>query len=1050
MCNKLLVFLVFVSFVGFQTIKAQDSTVSGTITDEKVGRPIPGVNVIVKGTSIGVLSDFEGNYSVNLPKPDAILVFSSLGFATKEIPVNGQTRIDVSLSESEEQLDEVIVTALNIRKEQKTLGYSVTQLEGESISEVKSTNAINALQGKIAGVNITQPSTGAAGTSRVIIRGASSLAGRNQPLYVVDGVTIDNTQLGAASEWGGSDLGDGISSINPDDVASVSVLKGGAAGALYGSRASNGVIIITTKNGKNQKGLGVEYSNQINFDQIDTSFRDFQKEYGQGTQGVAPTTQDAALDAAFTSWGARLGSIPSSVQFDGVSRPYVNVGDNLKRFYRTGSSLINTVALSKSGEGYNYRFGISNLDNLDVVPNSEINRKTFSLNSSSTVANKLTLDVSARYIIEKVTNRPRVSDAPGNANFGTALLPANVNVTDLGADTGGARESDGFERRISRSPFLTNPYWASSRFRTFDRRNRIISAATVNYEIFDWLDISARAGIDHNTTRTTIITGYGTAFQIQADGTGGGDILEREVNLTQVDADLLLNINKDITDKFKIDATFGANKNTQRSDRLDLRGSNFIVPFLEIIGNVRNPGASERRLEEIALSGIYGSIGLSYNDYLFLTVTGRNDWFSTLSAVGKDSPNNEFYPSINGSFVFSDAFEMPSWFTFGKVRAGYSEVAGGAPNPYSLNLPFQIFGQGHQGQPLGQIATGAVPNSAITPFSKEEIEVGFDMRFFNSRLGIDFAYYTNTTKRDIVNVNISNTSGFSNVLSNIGELENKGIELLISATPFQNDNFKWNTSVNIGYNESEVIATDEDNGNLTIGNVRTFAANVSQVVGQPFGVILGTSYLRNNTGQLVYDADGLPVIDPERRVLGEGVPPLTLGFSNTVSYKNFTLNFLIDGKFGGKVYAGTNATAISTGLHKKTLVGREGNFTVTGVTNVTDANPSGDPFTFTHDPTTIQGYYGRISGIAEEVVEDADFIKLRQFSLGYTFPSDILGRTFINSASVSLIGRNLFFISKKADNIDPEAGFNAGNAQGLEYFGLPPIRSYGLSVNVKF
>ncbi|TSE07312.1 SusC/RagA family TonB-linked outer membrane protein [Aquimarina algiphila] len=1040
MYNKLLVFLVFVSFVGFQTILAQDSTVSGTISDEKGGTPIPGVNVIVKGTSVGVLSDFDGNYSIKLPKSDAILVFSSLGFETKEIAVNGQTTINVSLSVGTEQLDEVVVTALGIERNRKTLGYSVTQLQGEAISEVKTPNALNALQGKVAGVNITPPSTGAAGSSRVVIRGASSLSGANQPLYVVDGVTIDNTQLGAASEWGGADFGDGISSINPDDIESVSVLKGGAAGALYGSRASGGVIIITTKNGRKQKGLGVEYSSQITFEKINPNIRDFQETYGQGSQGVAPTTADEALAAAFSSWGPRLGSVPNSVQFDGVSRPYTNAGDNLKKFYDTGSTFINTIALSNSNDKINYRFAATNFDNKDVLPNSELDRKSFSLNLGSNASEKLSIDLSARYIVEKVTNRPRVSDAPGNSNFSVGLLPANVNVESLAPGFNDA----GLEQRISSNPFVQNPYWASERFRTFDRRNRILSSATVKYKIFDWLDITARAGIDHATTRTTQIEGFGTAF------TPLGSIEERENNITQVDADLILGINKNITEDISVKAFFGANKNTQRSDFLRLRGERFVIPFLEIIGNVEN-SSQERTLTETALSGVYGSVEVGYKDYAYLTVTGRNDWFSTLSAVGKTTPNNDFYPSLSGSFVFSNAFELPDWVTLGRIRAGYSEVAGGAETPYLLSLYYRIFGQGHLGQPLGEIAPalaplpgGTVPNSLVTPFSKKEIEFGLDLSFLNSRLGLDFAYYNNRTEKDILPVDISNTSGFSNVLSNIGELENKGIELLLRGRPIQSTNFSWDVSYNLGFNESEIIATDDQENILTVGNVRTFRANISQIVGEPFGVIYGTAYLRNDAGQIVYDADGLPAENPDRQILGEGVPPWTMGLTNTFSYKNINLSFLIDAKFGGQVYAGTNAIALSSGLDKRTLEGREGGLTVTGV------DEAGNPFTFTHDNTTLQAYYGRISGIAEEVVEDADFIKLRQLSLGYTFPSKLLDKTFLTGANISLVGRNLFFIKRDSENIDPEAGFNGGNAQGLEYFGLPSIASYGLTVNLKF
>ncbi|MGB3775730.1 MAG: SusC/RagA family TonB-linked outer membrane protein [Leeuwenhoekiella sp.] len=1039
---KILLLISLGMFLFHQQVMAQTNEVSGTVTEADSGVPLPGVTVLEKGTNNGTTTDFDGNYSITVPS-NATLVFSYVGYSSIDADVNGQNSISAQLYVNEESLDEVVVTALGISRERKSLGYAVTELDGEDVSEVKTTNALNALQGKIAGVNITPPSTGAGGTSRVVIRGASSLTGNNNPLYVVDGVTIDNTQLGAAGPYGGADFGDGISSINPDDIASISVLKGGAAAALYGSRASGGVIIITTKSGgKGEAGLGVEYSSQVTFEDVNTSILDFQKQYGQGSQGIAPVNQTDALDNAFSSWGPRYNSVDSSVQFDGVERPYAYAGNNVSKFYQTGTTIINTVALTKSGEDFNFRFAATNLDNEDIVPNAELNRKSFSIKLNSKMADKLTLDLSARYVIEKVDNRPRVSDAPGNANYTVGLFPGNIDVTDASPGS----NAEGTEERISSSVFVQNPYWVANRFSTFDRKNRLLSSATVKYDFTDWLNLTGRAGIDHSAIRTTVIEPFGTAY------TPLGSIEERELNLTQVDADLILGFNKDVSEKLSINAFVGANKNTQRSDALLLRGERFVIPFLEILSNVENSSQS-RTLNETALSSLYGSFEISYDNWIYLTATGRNDWFSTLSGANKSSSNNEFYPSLSGSLVLSELFDLPQWFSLGRLRAGYSEIAGGAPSPYQLVLPYQIFGQGHLGNPLGQIAAGSVPNPLLTPFSKEETEIGVDLSLFGNRLSLDLAYYTNTTKRDIVPVDISNTSGYGNTLLNLGQLDNQGVEILLSGSPIRNENFRWDVNYNMTFNESEVIATDEAGNNIAVGDVRTFDANISQVVGQPFGVIFGTAYQRNPQGQIVYDASGYPQVAAERQVLGQGVPPWSMGLTNTFNYKGFNLSFLIDAKFGGQVYAGTNREGYSTGLHKETLNGRENGLTVTGVTNVTDENPNGDPFTFTHDDTTLQTYYGSQSGvarIAEEFIEDSDFIKLRQVSIGYNFPTSLLDNSFINSAQLSLVGRNLFFLQRSSDNIDPEAGFNAGNAQGLEYFGLPATRTYGLSLNVRF
>jgi TonB-linked SusC/RagA family outer membrane protein len=481
MTQKVLKLLFLICIFSFQSFYAQ-TTVSGKITDALDGQPLPGVNVIVKGTSHGVSSDFDGNYSIELDDSNVVLVFSFIGYSDKEISVNGRSVINVKMEQSAESLDEVVVTALGIKKETKALGYSLTELKGDEMSKIPETNAINALQGKVAGVNITQNATGAAGSSRVVIRGASSLTGNNQPLYVVDGIPISNENNGSAGMWGGSDGGDGISSINSQDIASISVLKGGAASALYGSRASNGVIIVTTKSGKGQEGFGVEFNTSYTFDKVDTSLQDFQTSYGQGRRGAKPSSQEEAFDIGLSSWGPKLDGT-DVVQWDGEMRPYSYVGSNVDRFYRTGSTFINTLALSNSKENLTYRFSATDLSNDDVMPNSGLNRKTFSVSVTSKMAEKLTSTVNAQYIIENVNNRPRLSDAPGNANYTVAMLSPNVDVRTMEPGT----NPDGSERRYSSNVYSQNPYFAAYNFRNEDTKNRIIANTTLKYDITDWL-----------------------------------------------------------------------------------------------------------------------------------------------------------------------------------------------------------------------------------------------------------------------------------------------------------------------------------------------------------------------------------------------------------------------------------------------------------------------------------------------------------------------------------------------------------------------------------
>ncbi len=1034
MNKKILSFLTLVSLLFFQGVVAQNSTVSGTVSDDS-GSPLPGVNVVEKGTSNGTSTDFDGNYTISVGN-NATLVFSSLGYERKEVAVNGQSTVNTSLAEDASELDEVVVTALGIKKETKALGYSLTEVGGEEIATVKTPNAINSLQGKIAGVNISQNATGAAGSSRVIIRGSSSLSGENQPLYVVDGIPISNGNNGSASLWGGSDGGDGISSINPDDIESISVLKGGAASALYGSRAAGGVVIITTKSGKGQEGFGVEFGSQVTFDRVDTSLRDYQTEYGQGLLGAKPANTAGALEAGFNSWGPRFdgSSVP---QWDGVSRPYSYTGNNEDRFYRTGTTFINTVALTSAKENLSYRMSVSDLTNEDVLPNAGFNRKSFSLNTTAVLADKLTSTVNAKYIIEKVQNRPRLSDSPGNANFSVGLLPGNLNESDFLPAT----DENGQERQFTDNVFVTNPYFSAFNFRRQDRRNRIIASTTLRYDFTDWLSLTGRMGIDNDVIRRTEVTPFGTGFQPL------GSLTESERRTNQVDADIILAAERDITDKFAISALVGANSNHLRSENLFLGGGDFIVPGLEDIGNTVTQNR-RREFSERKIGSVYGSLELSYDRWAYITFTGRNDWFSTLSFPGKTTPNDDFYPSVNASLVLSDAFEMPSFISFLKLRGGYSEVAGGAQDPYTLGLTYQIFGNPLNGQPTGNISNGSVPNANLVAFSKNESEIGLDLRMFGNRLSFDLAYYSNETTNDIVNVATSSFSGYGGASANLGKVSNKGFEFLVSGTPIRTADFNWNVSVNGAYNEGLVVATDDVGSDVNLDEPRTRNVRITHRVGERYGTIVGVSYERDANGVIKYDidAEGVPrAVEGERKILGEGVPPLTLGFTNSFTYKNFNLNFLIDGKFGGQIFSGTNTLLYGFGLHKKTVEGRETGLTVSGIDNATD-----QPFTTTVAPENLQTYWGEINDIAEEFVEDSDYIKFRQLSLGYSLPQKSLENIFLTSVNVSVIASNLFYISRSIDNIDPESSYNVGNSQGLEYFGVPASRNYGLSINVKF
>ena len=1033
MNQKFKYLLLFVALLFIQGAVAQ--TISGTVTDN-TGVPLPSVNVVEKGTTNGTSSNFDGNFELNVSSSTATLVFSSLGFKTKEVGITGQSRINVSLDEDAEMLGEVVVTALGIKREAKAIGYATTEVGGDELSTVKVTNAINSLQGKVAGVSITGNSTGAAGSSRVIIRGNNTLTGNNQPLYIIDGIPIGNDSNGSAGLWGGNDGGDGISSINPDDIESVRVLKGGAATALYGSRGGNGVILITTKGGTESQGFGVEVSSSVTFDALDTSILDFQTTYGQGTRARVPANEAEAFDLGNNAWGARLDG-SSVVQWDGSQRPYSYVGNNASNFYRTGSTFINTVALSNSSDNMNYRLSMSNMDNEDLMPNAGLNRKSISLNTGATLSEKITTQVNAKYIIEKVENRPRLSDAPGNANYTVALLSPNVDVRNMQPGMNEDLTENGYSNNI----FSQNPYFAAYNFRNEDVKHRIIASTSIRYDVLDWLYLSGRVGTDHYTRKSTSVTPYGTAYQPL------GSMNEQERRYTQVDADFIVGVDKDISDKFATSALVGVNNNHIKYEELNLGGGDFIVPGFEDISNLANQNRS-RGYNERKIGSVYGSLELSYDRWAYLTFTGRNDWFSTLSFPGKESDNNVFYPSANASLVLSDAFVMPTAITFLKLRGGYSEVGGGGDEAYKLAATYELFGQGHLGQPLGRVSGGTVPNANLVPWTKSEVEIGVDARFFNNRLSLDLAVYTNETTDDIVNATTSLYSGYGSATANLGKLENKGVEVLLSGSPIRTENFSWTTSLNAAFNESLIVETNAEDGTVSLDEPRTRNVRIQHIVGQRFGKIVGVSYVRDNGGNIIYDinAEGVPLAqEGERIILGDGVAPWSMGWSNNFSFGDFNLSFLIDGKFGGQVFSGTNSIAYGAGLHKETLEGRESGLTVTGIDGATNAS-----FTTTVAPEDLAIYYGRVNNIAEQFVEDADYIKFREMSIGFNFPNEVLDRTFLTSANISIIGRNLFYIQRSADNIDPESAYNVGNSQGLEYFGLPSTRSYGLSLNVKF
>ncbi len=1028
------------SFVLFfaLTLSAYAQQISGTVTDEN-GVPLPGATVLVQGTSNGVSTDFDGNYSISASQGDT-LVFSFVGYSSQSVVVGSSTTVNVSL-EPDNALDEVVVTALGVQRNIKALGYSVTEVDGEEISANPSTNAINALQGKVAGVNITGSAMGAKGSSRVVIRGASSLNGDNQPLYVVDGITINNNNLGAAGVWGGTDFGDGISSINPDEVQSISVLKGGAAAALYGSRASNGVIIITTKNGLGSEGLGIEFNSTAQFDVLNNDLWDAQTTYGFGYDAVVSSNQEDALSEVYSAWGPKMNGqlVP---HFDGISRPYVYTGDNQDKFYRTGTTFSNTISFSTGDENGNTRFSFTNLDNDDISPNSTLDRNSLGLNTTQTIGDNIRVDTNIKYIIETQGGNPRLSDAPSNANYSLKLYAPGVDVNTMKGPNGDGTNEDGTEYRTTNGIYSQNPWFAAYNFVNDSEKERLIGSVNAKWDLTDFLYVRGRVGTDRYDYHRTVSTPFGTAYQPL------GSIGEYKLAFKQFDADVFLGTDAlELASGINLNAFVGIGSNYIESESVSANGSNFIVPGLVSFGNTVNKSAGYGYSEK-KINSAYGSAEIGYNDWAYLTVTARNDWFSTLSLAGKEAPNNDLYTSASLSAVLSDVLDLGS-ISFLKLRAGYSQVAGGADSPYRLNLTYGIVGQGHLGSPLGQINGGQIPNTEITPFEKNETEFGFDIRMLDNKVSLDATFYQNETVGDIVGVSASATSGYSSALANLGEISNQGIELLLKVKPVVTDDFAMEVSFNYTNNESEVVATNDTGGNISLDEPRSRNMNVTHIVGENYGALFGTSFVRDSNGAIVHEiVNGIPIpkINNSRKILGFGVAPQQLGIGASFRYKDFNASFLIEGKSGGQMYSGTNASMIGSGLHKMTIPagGREAGFVPDGVLE------DGTRITQSLSQVEQQAYWGRYNDPAEAGIYDSDYMRLRQLSVGYTFPSSMLEGTFIQSASVSLIGKNLFFLSNSVDNIDPESAYNAGNSAGLEWFGLAVPRTVGVNLNLKF
>ena len=1007
---------------------AQTKQITGVLVDATSKQPITAATVKVKGGKAVAISDADGRFSIAVPTTgNVVLQISSVGFAAVEKTVAAaENSVNFSLSPVVGELGAVVVTALGIRKEKRALGYALTEIKGEELTQARSNNVMNNLVGKVPGLNVVSTATGAGGSSRIVLRGNTSISGGNQPLYVVDGIPIDNSNRGSAGEWGGRDAGDGIQMLNPDEIETVTVLKGGNAAALYGARASNGVILVTTKKGSKGKGLGVEVNSNYTTETV-MNLLDWQDQYGHGIGGNAPTTLAGANNINLNSWGGKLNG-SSVIQWDGVSRPYVAHKDNVKNFYKTGTNLSNSVTLYGGTDKMTYNFSMADLNNQSIVPNSTLRRNNFSMNIGMTPIDNLRVNVSARYIRERVKNRPKLSDSPGNANYTIGIMPVSWDQATF--KEGKISPTTGGENKFNANEYVTNPYWAVENYVQKDSRDRLIGAVEAKYDITKWLYMRGRIGTDQYTRQNFDVTPNGTQYS------QGGQIDDQSTGrFREFNAEGILGVQKDITSKIGLDAFVGGNAMQQIDEGQSQSGSNFFVPGFYNINNLQNKNTNYYYNEK-RINSFFGSAEFSYNKYLYVTVTGRNDWYSTLS------PKNWsiFYPSVAGSFILSQAVSLPSAINYAKLRASWANV-GGDRDPYGLTLPYGLSSNTFNGLPVGSVGTNTIPNQDLLPYQVKSSEFGIEAKFLDNRLGIDFSIYSKQTTNDIIRSSISQTSGFGDVLINVGEISNKGIELLLTGTLVKNSSLTWDASFNFGYNNSKVIKISDQLLTSRVANARSLTAFVDHIAGQPFGQVMGFEYKRNAAGELLLNA-GLPQRG-NLKAYGTGVSPLTMGFNNEFRFGNFNLGVLIDGRFGGHMYSGTNDFGTYRGLTKMTLNGREGGIVANGVDEVTGSKNT--------TSVSSQSYYQTVGlNISSESIFKSDFIKLRQIIFGYRLPEKMFSKTPFKGATISLVARNIAILKKYTPNIDPESTYNSGNGQGLEWYGVPPVRSVGVNLNLKF
>nr|WP_068891488.1 SusC/RagA family TonB-linked outer membrane protein [Pedobacter panaciterrae] len=1032
---------ILISFFFLQSVQAQSVKITGTVTGNPDGETIPGASITIKGKKNGTTTDGNGKFSLAADVNDVLSV-SYLGYTTKEVAITAATTtLNITLDAAANSLSEVVVTALGISKEKKSLGYAVQELKSKDIATAKETNLINSLAGKIAGVQTTN-SQGDMGSSRIIIRGETSISGNNQPLFVVDGVPVDNSQyLGTG---GSRDFANTISDINSEDIESISVLKGPNAAALYGSRAAAGVILIKTKTGRGQKGLGISVNSNTTFSNLLT-LPDYQNSFGQGTSGKFSFVDGkggGVNDGVDESWGPALdGRLIPQFNSKGVAVPFVAHPDNVKNFFETGYALNNGIAIAGSGEKQDIRFSYNNLTQGGILPNSSQDKNSLLLNTTYRITPKLTLNASANYVKSNADNLPA---SGGKRATGPMLqftwFGRQVDISQLK----NYKDENGNDFNWNNS-YYSNPYFIAYENTVGQKRDRIIGNAELNYKITSALSANFRTGNDYYTDRRKIKIAYGT------NGTPFGSYEEDAYTVNENNTEGRLEFNKKLNSDFSLDVLGGGNIRTSTFEQNDQKATKLAVNGLYTLSNSRDPLVSSNFYSKLRTYSLFGSAQLGFRDYAYLNLTARNDWDSSLP-----QPNlSYFYPSVNGSLILTEAFDIKNdVLSFAKLRGGWSKV-GKATDPYQLINTYS-FTAPFDGNPQ-QSANTIDLNPNLLPEITKSTEAGAEIGLFDNRIKLDLSVYNTNSINQILKVDVSSATGYTQKLINGGSINNKGIEIQLGVTPVKHKDFSWDINLNYSRNRSKVTELDKEGriSSYTIGTSGTL--DVLAAVDQPYGTFFGTVYQRDAAGQILVSSNGTPLINPTKQVLGKFTPNWIGGISNSFTYKDFNLNFLVDARIGGKIFSGTNSTGTYTGVLASTMRGRNtenGGLTYTaGGTTFTDGMIFDGVLADGTKNTKIisaEEYYKATTKADEQFVYSASYIKLREVRLSYNIPSVWVKKIGLQDATFSLVGRNLWIIHKDAPNIDPETAFNTGNAQGLESLTLPTTRSFGFNLNFKF